>query len=226
MIIAISRTSRGARRHVSRQAASAIAGPSLSAVRAACELYGEELAGLAPVFDRIGRRLDETLSHPTADEYFSANGRRVVVAVSDARWRHEVLFTKYDVDEIEPLMTKADGFFRSYAIVRGGDLGTTDLADAVCACWVEWSRHARKSFRRRVAAWTDVADVSVGALLLASPDIRRGLDRIAVGGDVPVLAVAINSTHATPTHLKCNVRAFALSLPSWICASGAVAGHG
>jgi hypothetical protein len=135
------------------------------------------------------------------------------------------LATQYDASEIDPLMTTADGFFDSYAVVRGGLLGPTELSVAVCGCWIEWSRHARESFRRQARAWNDLADVSVGALLLARPDIRRELDRIALCGAVPVLAVALNSAQATATRVKCNVRAVALSLPSWICASGAVAGR-
>jgi hypothetical protein len=204
-----------------------VIGPGLSAVRAMCAPYADQLAGLALVFDRIGRHLDETLSHPAADKYLCANGRRIVVAISDLAWRRgAVLITEFGVEEIGPMMTKANGFFDSYELARGGHLGPTELSVAVCGCWIEWSRHARESFRRKVRAWNDLADVSVGALLLASPHMRRELDRIAISGNVPVLAIALNSAQATATHLKCNIRSAALSLPAWMRASGAVAGNG
>jgi hypothetical protein len=115
------------------------------------------------------------------------------------------LATQYDASEIYPLMTKAGEFFDSYAVARAGHTGPAELSVAVCGCWIEWSRHARESFRRQVPAWNDLADVSVGALLLASPDMRRKLDRVAVSGNVPVLAIALNSTEATAARFPCLV---------------------
>jgi hypothetical protein len=178
------------------------------------------------VFDAIGRRLDEILAHQAIDKSFRANGRGIRVAISDVRWRGRVLATEFGVEEIASLMRKADGFFDHCEVTRGGSFRGTELSDAVCACWVQWSRHAYRSFRRRVPAWNDLADVSVGALLLATPVIRRDLARIAGSGNVPALVIALDSSRATAVHLKCSVRGVAASLPAWMRASGAVAGHG
>jgi hypothetical protein len=204
-----------------------VVGPGLSAVRAACALNGEHLAGLAAAFDRIGRHLDETMSHPATDARFRANGRGVLVAISDVRWqrREFVLITEFGVEELGSLMKKANEFYDSCETTRGVRFETTELYEAVCACWIQWSRHAYKSFRRRIPAWDDSADIGVASLLLAAPDLRQELARIAVSGDVPVLAVALNSAHATASHLKCNIRYVALSLPAWARASGVVAGR-
>lgn len=221
-----SRGHRPLRLAISKYEPGPVAGPGLSAVRAACKPHEANLAGLELVFDAIGGHLDESLAHRAIDEGFRANGRGVRVAISDVRWRGRVLTTEFGVEEIAPLMRKADGFFDHCEINRGGSFQGTELSDAVCACWVQWSRHAHKSFRRCVPAWNDLADVSVGALLLSTPAIRRDLARIAGSGNVPALIIALDSSRATAVHLKCSVRGVAVSLPAWMRASGAVAGHG
>ena len=202
-----------------------VVGPALSAVRGVCKSQRKYLVGLVPVFDRIGRHLDATLSHPSTDKLLPANVRRLVIAVSDAAWRDKVLITDYRVDEVAPLMASAGSFLASYADARGDQFSTETLSDGLSGCWAKWSRHAGKSFRRGAPAWNDLADVSVGSLLLISPDLRRRLDRIAVSGAIPVLAIAINSSGTTREHLKCSVRAIVFPLPAWMRASGIVAGH-
>jgi hypothetical protein len=211
----------------SKSVTASVVGPGLSAVRAACALNSEQLAGLAPVFERIGQHLDATMSRPATDERFRATGRGILVAVSDVRWqrREFVLITEFGVDELGSLIKKANEFYDSCETTLGMRFETTELSEAVCACWIQWSRHAYKSFRRRIPAWDDSADIGVASLLLAAPDLRQELVRIAVSGDVPVLAVALNSAHATASHLKCNIRYLALSLPAWARASGVVAGR-
>lgn len=202
-----------------------VVGPALSAVRRVCQPLEDDLAGLAPVFDRIGRQLDTTLSYPSMDEILPTNDRRLVVAVSDDAWRDKVLIIDYRVDEIGPLMTKTNAFFTDVAGACGDHFSTETLSARLGGCWAKWSRHAHKSFRRGTPAWNDLADVSVGGLLLISPDLRRRLDQIAVSGAIPVFAVAINSNGTTREHLKCFVRAIVFPLPAWMRASGVVAGH-
>jgi hypothetical protein len=186
----------------------------LSAVRAACNLYGEQLAGLAPVFERIGQHLDTTVSRSGHGGLFSANRKRVIVVVSDVLWGDPVLLTELCTDEIRrALIASALPFTRK------------QLSDGICHGWTDWSRHARKCFRRGSPAWNDLATVSVGGLLFIFPDARIKLAEVAASGATPVLAIALNSTGTTRKRLKCNVRAIVFPLPSWARASGVVAGH-
>jgi len=199
---------------ISRRAGASIAGPGLSAVRAACEPYGEQLAGLAPVFERIGQHLDTTVSQPGHDGFFSVNRQRVLVVVSDVRWGSLVLLTEVRADEI------GRGLAAHAMPVTG-----KQRSDAVCHGWADWSRHARKSFRRGTPAWNELATVSVGGLLFICPDARSRLAAVAISGETPVLAIAFDSTGTTRKRLKCSVRAIVFPLPNWARASGAVAGH-
>jgi hypothetical protein len=195
--------------------AATVVGPGLSAVRAVCNLYSEQhLAGLAPVFERIGQHLDTTVSRPGHDGLFSANRKRVIVVVSDVLWGDLVLLTEVRADEIRRALT-------AHALPFTGK----QLSDAICHGWTDWSRHARKRFRRGAPAWSDLATVSVGGLLFISPDARIRLAEVAASGETPVLAIALNSTGTTKKRLKCSVRAIVFPLPSWARASGAVAGH-
>lgn len=196
-------------------------------MRAAYEQHVEQLAGLESVFDQIGQHLDDSFSQPATNKLLRATGRGIVIAISDVRWRRRefVLITEFGVEEIGPLMKKANDFFDACETDIGKRLEGRELPEAVCACWIHWSRHAYKCFRRRLLAWNDLADVSVGALFLASPDVRQSLHRIAQSGNVPVLAVGLNTADASAAHLKCNVRYVALALPTWMRASGSVTGH-
>jgi hypothetical protein len=191
-----------------------LGGPALSAVRANFASFPEQLAGLAPVFERIGQHLDTTVSQPGHDHLFSESRKRVLVGVSDALWGDLVLLTALRADEIRRALTAA-------ALPFTGK----QLSDGICYCWADWSRHARKSFRRGVPAWSDLATVSVGGLLFISPEVRIKLAEVAGTGDMPVLAVAMDSTGTTRKRLKCSVRAIVFPLPSWARASGAVSGH-
>ena len=103
-----SRGHRPLRLAISKYEPGPVAGPGLSAVRAACKPHEANLAGLELVFDAIGGHLDESLAHRAIDEGFRANGRGVRVAISDVRWRGRVLTTEFGVEEIAPLMRKAD----------------------------------------------------------------------------------------------------------------------
>ena len=202
------------RPRISQRAGAPIVGPGLSAVRAACKSYGEQMAGLAPVFERIGQHLDTTVSQPGHDGLFSTNRQRVIVVVSDVLWGSLVLLTEVRADEIRRALT-------AHAVPFTGK----QLSDAICHGWTNWSRHARISFRRGVPAWSDLATVSVGGLLFISPEARIRLAQVAAGGETPVLAIAMDSTGTTRKRLKCSVRAIVFPLPSWARASGAVAGH-
>jgi hypothetical protein len=202
-----------------------LASPALSAVRDACETQHEHLAGLAPVFERIGRQIDMTLSEPSAEIFLPANAGRLIVAVSDAVWRGPTLITDYGTDEIALLLAKTNNVLSDLADACGDQFGSEALANGFGGVWAKWSRHARKSFRRGVPAWNALADASIGSILLTSPEYRRQFERITAGGDIPVLAVAINSVGTTPRRLKCAVRAVFFSLPAWMRASGAVAGR-
>jgi hypothetical protein len=196
-------------------ATESVVGPGLSAVRAVCLLHSEQqLAGLMPVFERIGRHLDTTVSQPGHDGLFCAKRDRVIVVVADVLWRDLVLLTEVSPDEIGRAMT-------AHALPFTGK----QMSDAVCRGWTDWSRHARKSFRRGVPAWSALATISVGGLLFISPDARIKLAQVAASGEAPVLAVALNTTGTTRKRLKCSVRAIVFPLPSWARASGAVAGH-
>jgi hypothetical protein len=197
-----------------------IVGPGLSAVRAACKPHIERLAGLAPVFERIGQHLDTTVSQPGYDGLFCASRRTVVVVVSDVLWGDLVLLTEIRPDEL----TRA---LEAYKALEAYNVPFTgrQISDGVCRGWTDWSRHARKSFRRGAPAWSNLASVSVGGLLSVSPDARFELAEVAARGETPVLAIALNSTGTTRKRLKCNVRAIVFPLPSWARASGAVAGH-
>lgn len=194
-----------------------IVGPALTAIRTACTPHSEHLGGLAPVFERIGQHVDATVAQPDYDGFFPAAGRRILVVVSDVLWGNLVLLTDYGVEDVALVMSETDRFYARFA---GGE-----FSDGICQCWADWSRHARKSFRREEAAWNDLASISVGSLLFISPDVRSRLAEITASSDTPVLAIALNSTGTTRKRLKCSVRALAFPLPSWACASGAVAGN-
>jgi hypothetical protein len=191
-----------------------VVGPGLSAVRAACKPHGERLAGLAPVFERIGQHLDTTVSQPGYDGLFCTSRRTVVVVVSDVLWGDMVLLTEVRPDEL----TKA---LEAYNLPFTGQ----QISDGVCRGWTDWSRHARKRFRRGAPAWSSLASVSVGGILFVSPGARFELAEVVARGETPVIAIALNSTGTTRKRLKCSVRAVVFPLPSWARASGAVAGH-
>ncbi|MBR1124516.1 hypothetical protein JQ628_23520 [Bradyrhizobium lablabi] len=166
-----------------------------------------------PVFEKIGRHIDATMAQPRYDKLFAVDRERVVIAVGDTQWGDRVLLTELRVDEIAQAL-----------VVCALPVTEKQLSEAVCHGWAEWSRRARKSFRRGVPAWNNQATASVGGILFLCPEFRAKLAQLAVSGEVPVIAIAIDSAGTTRKRLKCRVRAAVFPWPAWARASGHVAG--
>jgi hypothetical protein len=219
-------SSQGARAYISRRAVTSIVGPGLSAVRASCDLWAEDTAAVAPVFERIGQQLDAAICQPGLDHFFTAEARQIVVAITDARWRSAVLFTTYSEHDVRPVSLRADAALRaSIADCKDAGHAAVRPTDFIGPVWADWSRRVRKNIRTGATLWSNAPDLPVGTLFLCFAALRAQLDEIAAGGGTPVLAIALNSAGSTRRRLKCTLRAIAFPLPTWACASGAVAGN-
>ncbi|MFZ2160461.1 MAG: hypothetical protein WAV72_30675 [Bradyrhizobium sp.] len=180
---------------------------------------------MTPVFDRIGQQLDAAICQPGMDQFFTAETRQIVVAISDARWRNAVLFTAYSEHDVRPVSLSAHAALKA-SIADCKDAGhIVRPTDFIGPAWADWSRRVRKNIRTGATVWSSAPDLPVGTLFLCFATLRAQLDEIAVGGGTPVLAIALDSTGSTRRRLRCKLGAVVFPLPAWACASGAVAGN-
>ncbi|MGO3928151.1 hypothetical protein [Rhodopseudomonas pseudopalustris] len=202
-------------------AANTVIGPCAAAIREKCPA-GADLAGLEPVFDRIAQDLDFTLARQALDDFVVGDGRRIVVAISDATWRNSVMITSYQENELPPMGKAARSALDDYA-AAGAPAG---YANFIGGFWAAWSRFVKTKLRDGRAPDSDeAADICVGLLLISFPAILARIDEIARGGATPALAIALNSAGATPRRVKCKIRLVAFTLPNWARCGGDVAGR-
>ena len=203
-----------------------VAGPGLSAIRASADLWSEDMAGFAPVFDRIGHQLDAAISGPNLDPYFAANDTQIVVAISDVKWRNAVLFTAYNVHDIEPIIDQAKAALDASVVACESAGFPTVAMDCIAPVWQELSRLARKGVRAGATMFEATPDHQIGSLFACFPHVRRDLQEIANrGAAIPMLAVALNSPGAGRDRRKWKLRAVVFPLPRWALVSGPVAGN-
>ncbi len=207
------RRSRNLAREFSKKAAPAVVGPCLAALRQACAPHRDDMVGLAPVFDRIGRHLDCALSQPISDDVLYARGGRLIIVVSDKIWR-TAMSTSFSECDIHRLVSHAA------ACLAEGRVGAATAMRVSARFWELWSQHAVDSFRSGDIAWNGTAGAALGVLLSDMPAALHEMRSTLADGKTPVLAIALNTGG-----FKRSIRAVVFTMPSWARAFGVVAGH-
>ena len=199
-----------------------VAGPGLSAVRASADLWSDGMARFAPVFERIGRSLDAAVCQPGPDQFFTAEKRQIVVAISDASWSDTAVLAAYSEHDLRLISAAAGKAFK--AIIRDCKIAGADAnpKQTINVLLANWTGPALASIRDNDTC--SPPDLPVGTLFTCFAGLRGQLDAVAAG-ETPVPAIALNSIGSTRRHPKCSLRAVVFPLPAWAGASGAVAGN-
>ncbi|QQM06122.1 hypothetical protein I8G32_04702 [Rhodopseudomonas palustris] len=193
-------------------------GPCLAAIRSRCSASGG-LGELLPVFEQIGRNLDRAVPWEWLDELILGRGDRLLVAVSDAAWRKQVLVTQYSSYEVERAFSEADDMLRGHAA------DGLDPISSVRETLADWSERAR-SFQQHefFAERGHSIDVCVGAVLALQRSRRAEIDGLLASKQAPALLIALSSLGATP-HNPCSLGVMVIAVQDWARPNGPVAGH-
>jgi hypothetical protein len=183
------------------------------------------MSAFARTLERIGENLDAAICSPGPDELFVAGAKRIVVAISDTRWKSGfVMLTAYDEQEVRPVSLGAKAALDA-ALVEGRNAGAPiKERHVVNVAWAEWSRRVSKQRRESTQPLQDAPDTPVGLLFICCAPIRERIDEIVRAGDTPVLAVALNSAGLSRRSVGCSLRAVVFPVPAWAQKSGRVAG--
>lgn len=204
--------------------ASSPVGPALTAIRAGCDLKSAEMSAFARPLERIGESLDRGICENGLSDLFDEKGRRIIVAICDARWQQrDVILTAYTEADICPVSSAAiDASTKIVAASHGAGV-EAQRRHVVSAAWERWSEEASRWAVGKSSSCS-APDIAVGMLFLL-PSVCDQIDKVARTGDTPVLAIALDSRGAPIARVGCSLRALVISLPSWARRSGQVAGR-
>jgi hypothetical protein len=184
------------------------------------------MAGFAPAFDSVGRRLDAAISEPNLGSYFSADSTQIVVAIADVKWRDTVLFSAYRVKDIDLITNQARAEIAGTVAVCESVGFPAEQLDRIAPLWLKWARRARKGVRTGAVMREASPDLQIGSLLACIPHVRGELQEITDrGGAIPMLAIALDSPNAIHDRRKFQLRAVTFGLSRWALTAGPVAGN-